>query len=240
MIELKENATHSTAKKYWAKAGISPEDIFSIDFLIGEIEFFTSPNCKIRRDAGKLAEGVSENARLLRQIEKKYGLEDYCRYAAEDKEVLTLQQGMAEISGFSKKAPAGITGKPGVGKTTLLKVFNKDYGIRTIDEFWEQGGEDHERQKQELHQYLILKMPVIVAAAQLEKNEMIRTVAFMQSDDKTRKHNISTRKGKDIWMSLADRVRLEYFEAYSSVDNFLYGMQKIDSDIIIDASAIRY
>jgi hypothetical protein len=235
-----EITTYARARRAWSKAGISPEDSEYIEFLIKEIEFVTNPNSKVVRTTETIKEGLSAYRENLQMIEKKYGLEDYCAYATKGKEVYSLQHGICEISKRCITSPLGINGKPGVGKTTLLNVIEEDYKVNTIDEFWEQGGHDHVMQRQELDKYNRYNLPIIVAAAQLEKDNIIKTIAFLQSDEKTRKHNLSTRKTEEGFMSITDKMRLEYFDAYSIVDNFIYGIQKINADLIIDASEIRY
>lgn len=235
-----ESTTYFRARNAWRKAGISPEDSEDIAFLITEIEFATNPNCKVRRDPETIKEGLNAYRENLRVFERKYGLEDYCAYATKGKEIYSLQHGIIELVKRCTLAPSGINGKPGVGKTTLLNLAKAYYQVETIDEFWEQGGEDHLMQRQKLDKYARYNAPVIVAAAQLEKDNLIKTIAFLQSDEKTRKHNLSTRKTPEGFASITDKMRLEYFDAYSIIDNFLYGIQKIDADFIIDASEIRY
>ncbi len=226
----------------WEKLGMSEEDVIRTKTGIGNIEFyfhkFTDPRMT-HIDPKQLREAIMEEKEELVEIEKKYGLSDYDKNLGKAKQ-LSLKNGIqAMYDSLNAGKPVGLIGKPGCGKSTLLEIIKEtDDEIITIDEFWKEGSPNFEEKKDEFEYLVDVNEKVIVAGAQLDDNQHIKTVAYLHLDERSRKSNIRLRQ--NYTDKNDDGARLDYFEAFSIIDNFLYGLQKIKANIIIDSSSIRY
>ncbi len=121
----------------------------------------------------------------------------------------------------------GVTGKPGVGKTTFLQHLGEN--IETIDEFWPDGsnGTYKERLKR-LEDLRNRGKGGVVAACQVDRS-LIDKMYHIWTDPNMRIIHLALRDG-----SSDDRRRTHCFDAYDALDDYLYGFQGELASLIID------
>jgi ABC-type glutathione transport system ATPase component len=224
------------ARKYWNIIGVESQDQDVIEFMITDIiraitnrYNFSNPE-KIKND-------ILEYSNELRNIEKKYKIDDYKKELPGQKKIITLEEGIKYVGDLICESKAiGLVGMPASGKTTFMNMLKDSYSIDVIDEFWDEQPR-YDDKLREFDEIRNQNNPVIVAASQISHPD-IETLIFLETDDATRKYNLEQRKCQDI--KISDNLRCKFYEAFRTIDRLLFGLQKIDADAVIDSRVIRY
>lgn len=171
--------------------------------------------------------GVEEAASFLRDFYQRTGLE----INLNNRNIVPFDSGLEYIfDSVARGEIVGVTGKPGVGKTTLLTYLPQHCLV--IDEFWTQE-EGYSAKARALKKVAHNGQAAVVLACQLESDLITRRVHLVNPIH--RNHNLQTRR-----RNLTDRLRTEYFEAFDINDTLLYETERVHADKSIDTSRIRY
>lgn len=222
---------------YWNQINI-PEDEQQILITASN----SGVNATVQSALGKnTTNEIQESTEFLHYICEKYVVPALNKHK---KSVLTVQNICNWIDeAYKQKGQViGLTGQPGTGKTTLLKILEPKKFFQ-VDEFWNQRV-DHRINIQQnyfsghdtITKRKNSKQSSLVAAAFIESNIVDKKI-HLQTATETRYHNLKNRCAGN---QTQDYVRLNNWNFYKVFDTIQYEIQKINSDIIVDTSYLRY
>ena len=155
------------------------------------------------------------------------GLNFFERLAERAKSPISYDEAKALVRKSAEDGKViGITGKPAVGKTTLLNnLCSGDY-IR-IDECWPTS-RDYKMALEILERYRLHQVGAIIAGCQLDPGLTDVRLHLNASLDSRFRHLFQRRR--DVW----DELRLEHYEEMDLVDTVYYGPEIVNADLVLD------
>jgi hypothetical protein len=231
-------------KVYWEHLGISKTDRRTLGRAIANLTYLSlgimPSNCEYGRT---IPEAISNLMNIINGIEAKYNLTDHHMKLPGQPQTITVESGL-EMIARELSIPGrivGVAGMPASGKTTLLHRLSQK-GFYTIDEFWKEGADYQEGENmypaeiREVQQRKEKRKSTVVAASTVDPSR-VDYIAFLITIPQTRLHNLKKRCSDE---NNTDAIRIKHFDIYEKIDFFKYGLQRIQADIVIDTSRVRY
>lgn len=171
-------------------------------------------------EATEVLQGFLEGTRITQYLRNTEG-------------AITLEEAVEKTLGNGSKV-LGVTGKPATGKSTFCQYI-QGQEIEIFDEMWPAGKTtEYERNLQALYCAKSQGKTIVAAACQLG-DALVDTRLHFISPPKIRLHHLQARMRES-----SDRLRVKYFEAYEVYDDLLFGLEKLNADVVVNNTEIRY